>query len=143
MFERLVYVSRAAEGVGPREAYDIIRVSHNRNASAGLTGALLLLDGHFVQVLEGDSHRLRRRYAAILADPRHDHVDLRLAHSAVEPLFPDDWMALRCDADLSAALLADLGYAHGLPVAQWPGERVLGFVQACCNASLATAQGSD
>ena len=50
MHDRLVYVSRAALGIGAGEAYDNIRVSHNRNSRYGLTGALILFDGHFLQV---------------------------------------------------------------------------------------------
>ena len=48
--------------------YDNIRVAHNRNSECNLTGALLFLDGYFVQVLEGEPLRVQERFAIIAAD---------------------------------------------------------------------------
>lgn len=132
MFERLVYVSRAAPGIGARDCYDIIRQAHNRNSRDGLTGALLFLDGHFVQVLEGNRHRVRERFQVIAADPRHTAVDLRQSVATDLPLFPGDWMALRSEAEIDPAVKARFGYQPGLPAAQFDGDRVVAFVQACC-----------
>lgn len=132
MFERLVYVSRAAPGVGARDCYDIIRVAHNRNSQFGLTGALLLLDGHFVQVLEGDRHRVRERFRVIATDARHTAVELRQSLASDTPLFPQDWMALRSEAEIAPAVKARFGYRPGLPASQFDGERIAAFVQACC-----------
>lgn len=132
MFERVVYVSRAAPGVSARDCYDIIRTAHNRNSRFGLTGALLSLDGHFVQVLEGDRHAVRERFQRIAADPRHTAVDLRQSLSCDTRLFPQDWMALRSDAEIDPEVLSRFGYLPGLPAAHFDGERIAAFVQACC-----------
>lgn len=132
MFDRIVYVSRAAPGVGPRDVYDIIRAAHNRNGVAGLTGGLLFLDGHFVQVLEGERHRLDERLARIVADPRHEALDLRLRATAEQRLFPGEWMALRQRADIDEALLAQHGYQPGLPGTRFDGASVEALVLACC-----------
>jgi hypothetical protein len=69
MLERIVYVSKACKELGARDAYEITRVAHNRNSRCGLTGALIMLDGHFLQVLEGDGFHLDQRLAAIRSDP--------------------------------------------------------------------------
>jgi hypothetical protein len=135
MFERLVYVSRAAPGVGARDAYDIIRIAHNRNSQAGLTGALVFIDGHFVQVLEGDSFHVRQRYAKIAADPRHVDVQLRECVAIAERLFPSDWMALRQGDGVPLAVQRQFGYEPGFPSSTFPPDRLVAFVRACCDAS--------
>lgn len=131
MFERLVYVSQAAPGVGARDCYDIIRVAHNRNSRYGLTGALLFLDGCFIQVLEGDRFRMEERFRVIAADPRHTHVDLRYRQRCDSLLFPGEWMALRSAAEIDPVLLARFGYVPGLPAERFSGEQIVDFALAC------------
>ena len=133
MYERLVYVSRAAAVITRRDTYDIIRSSHNRNSEQGLTGGLLLIDGHFVQVLEGDRLRVRARYEAIVRDPRHTDVELRQAVLADSLVFPGEWMALRHEQDIPGELRARFGYAPGLPAARFGGDTTVAFVLACCS----------
>ncbi|WP_119353276.1 BLUF domain-containing protein [Azohydromonas sediminis] len=130
MFERLAYVSRAAPGVGARDAYDIVRTAHNRNSQLGLTGALVFVDGHFVQVLEGDAFHLRQRFAVIAADPRHTDVQVREHVAIDERLFPDEWMALRHGDEVPEAVrraFADAAGPH-----HWPAARLLAYVRAAC-----------
>jgi Sensors of blue-light using FAD len=131
MLERVVYVSRAAAGIGMTDAYDIIRVAHNRNSSFGLTGALLFSDGWFVQVLEGESFCVRERYARIASDPRHEQVDLRQQITIEEPAFPGEWMALKSGSDVDGALKVEFGYEPGFPAERFDGERLHAFMLAC------------
>lgn len=135
MFERLVYVSQAAPGVGARDAYDIIRIAHNRNSQAGLTGALVFIDGQFVQVLEGDRYHLQQRYAKIAIDPRHVDIQLRECVAIAERMFPSDWMALRLGDGVPPDVLQSFGYERGFPSARFPPERLVAFVRACCGAA--------
>ncbi len=135
--DRLVYVSRAAKHVGARDAYDIIRTSHNRNARDGLTGALVFLDGWFLQVLEGDAFHLAQRYARIERDPRHEAIDVREHASKVERLFPAEWMALRLDDDVSAAIREQFAYRPGFPAEQFSPNRLIAFIRACHAAAAA------
>jgi hypothetical protein len=93
MFERIAYVSRALASTGLREVYDIVRVANNRNAELGLTGALIFLDGYFLQVIEGLPHPLHDRFAIIAADTRHTEVSVRLSVNITTLAFPDYWMA--------------------------------------------------
>lgn len=132
MFDRLLYVSRASTLLAPRDVYDIIRAAHNRNSRFGLTGGLLYLDGCFVQVLEGQPFRLRERFAIIAADPRHSDVQVRHSASSNDRLFPDDWMALRLQADIDPQQLAAMGYEPGLPRDRFDGPTLQALVQACC-----------
>lgn len=131
MFERLVYTSRVSEGVAIRDVYDIIRMSHNRNSTSGLTGALLFLDGYFIQILEGSPYALDERYQRILADPRHEDVELRLREYEVAPLFPTDWMALRSSEEIAPEIFGKHSYLPGLPKPFFDGEQIINFMLDC------------
>jgi hypothetical protein len=136
MFDRICYVSRAAAGVGAREVYDIIRSAHNRNGASGLTGALVFVDGCFVQVLEGERFRLDACFERIAADPRHEALELRSRCVADQRMFPGEWMALRQRGDIAAGVLDTAGYEPGLPAARFSGAQVEAFVRAACGLTV-------
>ena len=73
--ERIVYTSRA-RGNADRLMLqvDILAVSQRNNARDALTGALLIHDGRFLQVLEGAGQDLDRLMKRLATDPRHDEV---------------------------------------------------------------------
>ncbi|TWU46337.1 Blue light- and temperature-regulated antirepressor YcgF [Rubripirellula tenax] len=131
MFKRILYTSRAAEGITMRDVYDILRVAHNRNSESGLTGGLLLIDGYFLQVLEGAPYSVDERYKRIVADQRHHDVVLRLAESNSELLFPSEWMALQDGHDVDPDLLAEHAYQIGMPEKTFSGQQVLAFLTDC------------
>ena len=134
MFERLVYVSQAAPGNNAAVTYDIIRVAHNRNSQCGLTGALIVLDGHYLQLLEGERPRLRERFAAILADPRHENVSVRHQVEVESRLFPNDWMAWRQGDALSLGVPPPPGYAPGFPQDRIDGPALLDYIVSVCRS---------
>ncbi|WP_285589673.1 BLUF domain-containing protein [Actinomycetospora sp. NBRC 106378] len=74
---RLVYRSRTTMGSEnrPAELEEIFEVSRRKNHDLGLSGALLVWQDTFVQVLEGDEARVRDLYATIAADQRHEKVE--------------------------------------------------------------------
>ena len=138
MLERIVYVSRAAAGVGDREVYRIIRGAHARNGAEGLTGALIFLDGWFAQLLEGPPAEVGRAFAPIAADPRHHALSLRVRATALMPLFPGQAMALRLRSCLPEPLLAAFDYRPGFPVDAFPVDVLTEFmVRACRRHGLA------
>jgi hypothetical protein len=134
MFERLVYVSKARHDISARDAYDIVRVAHNRNSAAGLTGGLLLVDGHFIQVLEGQSEQLDERFKVIAQDRRHTDVEIRWRAACESPMFPGEWMALRNGIEIDEATRQKFNYKPGLPASEFSGPRITAFVLACCSA---------
>jgi hypothetical protein len=76
---RMVYASRAKRldlGSDHRLVDPILRVSHTNNLRAGVTGALLLCGGWFLQTLEGRRVDVSVTYRRIEADPRHDRLRL-------------------------------------------------------------------
>lgn len=54
MLIQLTYASRCTHALGPADVKDILRASQRNNASLGVTGALCLSNGIFLQQLEGD-----------------------------------------------------------------------------------------
>ena len=75
---RLIYRSRSkiSDADMDRELGEILRVARTGNAAKGITGALLLYDHWFAQVLEGEEVQVRKLFAAIKTDPRHGSVEL-------------------------------------------------------------------
>ncbi|MGD9774047.1 BLUF domain-containing protein [Diaphorobacter sp.] len=71
MLIQLTYASRAARVLGPMDIKDILGASRRNNAAAGITGALCLNNGIFLQQLEGDRLAVNALYHRLLADPRH------------------------------------------------------------------------
>ncbi len=66
---------------------DILKTARHKNAGLGVTGALMLYDDWFAQVLEGPQAVVEALYARIKADPRHDGIRLNEAGAAPKRLF--------------------------------------------------------
>ena len=71
MLIQLTYASRAARPLGPADVKDILGASRRNNTRLGVTGALCLHSGVFLQVLEGDRTVVNDLYHRILRDDRH------------------------------------------------------------------------
>lgn len=71
MLVQLTYASRATNTLGPGDVKDILQSSARNNQTAGITGALCLSNGIFLQQLEGDRATVNALYHRILKDPRH------------------------------------------------------------------------
>lgn len=102
---RIVYRSHSRISEDDRKTvlaqiFDVARVN---NSAAGVTGALLITDHHFVQALEGAEPAVRTLYERISGDERHDDVTLVDERSVDSRLFPDWAMA-----QVSAAGHADI-----------------------------------
>jgi hypothetical protein len=105
---RLVYRSSTTmeRDNRPAEIEEIFELSRRKNADLGLSGALLVWEDTFVQVLEGDEATVRDLYATIAADPRHEDVVLLDADTVDDRVFARWSMAHVSDAegaDLPAA----------------------------------------
>ena len=71
MLIQLTYASRTARSLGPADIKDILGASQRNNARAGITGALCLNHGIFLQQLEGDRAAVNALYHRLLKDTRH------------------------------------------------------------------------
>jgi Sensors of blue-light using FAD len=71
MLIQLTYASRTSRNITPADLQEILAASQRNNARVGVTGALCLANGIFLQQLEGDRTEVNRLYHRILTDPRH------------------------------------------------------------------------
>ena len=76
MLVRMLYVSRAAEGITTAMVDSILAQSRKNNPAAGITGLLCHSENVFMQVLEGGRAAVNAAYARIVADARHTDVQL-------------------------------------------------------------------
>lgn len=71
MLVQLTYASRTAGILGSNDVKDILAASKRNNALIGVTGALCLSNGIFLQQLEGDKTEVNALYHRLLRDERH------------------------------------------------------------------------
>lgn len=71
MLIQLTYASRTSKTLVPGDLESILTSSRRNNMRAGVTGALCLTNGIFLQQLEGDRSAVSLLYHRILLDPRH------------------------------------------------------------------------
>lgn len=62
MLIQLTYASRVSSNLGPMDVKDILRSSQRNNEAIGVTGALCLSNGIFLQQLEGDRMAVNQLY---------------------------------------------------------------------------------
>jgi hypothetical protein len=93
MLIRLLYVSRA---VGPQTTTVTARLlaeAQAFNHAQAIGGVLCQGQGLYLQVLEGERSAVNRLVARIMADPRHQDVELLSLEEITERRFPDWSMA--------------------------------------------------
>ena len=84
-----MYVSAAQTGLDNDALSQILASSRRNNAPDGITGMLIHIDGGFMQILEGEEDAVRRTYARIGRDTRHDSVRTLFDRPVTKRLFPD------------------------------------------------------
>jgi Sensors of blue-light using FAD len=97
---RLIYHSRSRISAAERKYQlgEIFSVARSMNKKIGVTGALLITDDEFVQTLEGSEPVVRRLYAKIYKDKRHEHVELLETGDVPERVF-GKWAMAKVAAD--------------------------------------------
>ncbi|MBT8153742.1 BLUF domain-containing protein [Epibacterium ulvae] len=91
---RLIYLSQTTRPMSSLETGRLIAKAQARNAKAGLTGMLVLLQSRFLQVLEGPENALAQCYGRIQQDKRHSHMQLLQSTPITQRAFPDWKMSL-------------------------------------------------
>ena len=86
----------------------IIGSAIRRNRDVGLTGLLLVVNGHFIQALEGKVDDVRTTYARISMDPRHCDLHIISQGPAERRLFGEWNMCASSLARSDKAILAVL-----------------------------------
>ncbi len=123
---RLIYRShsRIPDVTERQELGNILRTARANNAASGLTGALLLYDRWFAQVLEGPQDSVMAVFDRIRADTRHDAVEIREQSPAAPRLFTRWAMANvgeHHEPDTPLTATRD-GIAEGAPFVPTPAQ---------------------
>lgn len=87
---RFHYTSWVAGGVSDKDLAQIVHASWRNNWRFGITGWLCLDGCRFEQVMEGEAETLSYLVAAILADGRHEAIDVE-GFSVIEARSHDCW----------------------------------------------------
>lgn len=88
MVYQLAYFSAARPGLTDADVHGILRKSTENNRRSGISGMLLLIDGTFFQVLEGEEKSVEETFARISRDPRHSGVIRVVGEERDERSFP-------------------------------------------------------
>ena len=73
---QLLYVSTAVPSGAHVPVEPILEASRHNNALDGVTGLLWTDSKRFLQVIEGDEEAVETTFARIMADPRHENIQV-------------------------------------------------------------------
>ena len=93
MTYQIIYSSDATIPMQTDDLEDLLEQARERNAQRGITGALVYVDGIFLQILEGDAGTLKSLMARIASDLRHESVTVLQEGDVPSPRFSDWTMA--------------------------------------------------
>lgn len=85
---RIVYVSRARDGLSDREIGAILNTSQSNNDERFVTGFLAHNGDGFMQILEGPREEVVGIYQQILSDDRHHSVQQLIGEDIKSRAFP-------------------------------------------------------
>ena len=93
MLYQIIYSSESATPMQMDDLEDILESARESNAEAGITGALVYVDGFFLQILEGDARAVQELMARISKDVRHETVTVLKQGEIPASVFSDWKMA--------------------------------------------------
>lgn len=91
---RLIYTSRAAPNLGDDDLSAILSTSRQWNSEHDITGVLVLVNGYFVQILEGESEAVYALVDKIRRDLRNSDLEVINVRNVAERAFGDWAMGL-------------------------------------------------
>lgn len=118
---RLVYRSTSTFPTDDTERLgDIFNAARTNNKSRGITGALMVCNGNFVQTLEGEEAAVRSLFDIIRQDPRHSDIE-ELSADAGRPRLFGRWAMARVTPDGGPDIRLLSNRNHGKIVEAGPG----------------------
>lgn len=102
---RLIYLSHATRNFSEKKLEELLKASRQRNDMFQVSGLLLYLRDHFLQVLEGPRKDVLQLFENISEDPRHDQVEIMIQGEVPHRLFSEWSMAF---SELDSAELESL-----------------------------------
>jgi hypothetical protein len=130
MLRRVIYTSQATYGINKNSLAEIIRKASNHNIRDQITGALLFVDDHFLQVLEGDADGLSLCLKRIAKDDRHTNIKVREDLEIQAKVFPSYWMAMKDKSIIDPLIWDAFKYEPGFPEEKFSGHDLRRFMVA-------------
>ena len=93
MIFQLIYSSWAASDLDMADLAEMLAESRIRNRARGITGVLVLVDGVFLQILEGEKDTVLDLMETIKRDPRHSGIKVYRERETDERAFASWSMA--------------------------------------------------
>ena len=115
MTYQIIYSSESSTPMQLEELEDILEHARSNNYSKGITGALVYVDGVFLQILEGERARVQELMERISNDVRHEAVTVLKAGEVESAAFSDWKMAYVSATAEQIAKWAGFGETVALP----------------------------
>jgi hypothetical protein len=109
---RIIYISRIVRKSEQSDAsivFEIDTTSNRRNSKSNVSGCLLLVNGWFIQLLEGPSEAVESTLARIAIDPRHNDLQVIENELVKERIFSDWAMCAAAMSSTDAAICDVVG----------------------------------
>lgn len=116
MTYQIIYSSEATAAMSVSDLERILADARSGNAARGVTGALVYVEGVFLQILEGKEATVRELMRHIAADSRHGAVKVFHEAEVDEPLFGNWRMAFLSATPEQMATWAGLDGAASVEV---------------------------
>jgi len=85
---QIVFASKAKD-LSHQEINEILTVSYNHNGSKNISGALIYVQGYFIEAITGYKSAIEKTYEHIKKDTRHEDVITISASEIQEPPFQE------------------------------------------------------
>ena len=115
MIHQIIYSSVASTPMQLDELEDILEQARDNNTNSGITGALVYVDGFFLQILEGDKNSVLELMRRISDDVRHETMTILQAGDIPGSTFADWKMAYVGASPEQVANWAGLSVTTKLP----------------------------
>lgn len=86
MFQ-LLYVSTATKPLTEMDLLVLLKAARNKNATLNINGMLLYKNAKFMQILEGDEAVVKKLYAEIAKDVRHQDLTIIFQRQCPKKVF--------------------------------------------------------
>jgi hypothetical protein len=115
MLYQVIYSSKSSTPMQTDDLEDILENARENNFEAGITGALVYIEGFFLQILEGEAEAVHELMARISKDLRHETVTVLTQGETAAPLFSDWRMAYLSATAEQVAIWAGLSGMTAIP----------------------------
>jgi hypothetical protein len=115
MTYQIIYSSESSTPMQMDDLEEILQHARSNNASNGVTGTLIYVDGVFLQILEGEASTVQDLMARISRDVRHETVTVLKEGEVPAAAFSDWKMAYVSATQEQVAKWAGLSGSTAIP----------------------------